>query len=106
MFQLCLPLPVRLVTRLQLEFKIVWWAQFSAFFDEESRLLPNTEILDKKLKILVKNPTFGEKSKFSSKIQIFVKNPNFRQKFKFSSKIQILVKHTNFRQKSKSWSKI
>ena len=44
------------------------------------------------VKILVKNPNFGQKSKFWSKIQILVKNPNFGQKSEFWSKFQILPK--------------
>ena len=34
----------------------------------------------RKIEILVKNPNFGQKSKFWSKIQILIKNPNFDQK--------------------------
>jgi len=49
-----------------------------------------------KIQILVKNPNFGQKSKFLSKIKILVKNQKFGQKSKFWSKIQILVKTPNF----------
>ena len=55
---------------------------------------------------MVKNRTFGKKSKFWSKIKILVKNRNFGQKSKFWSKIEILVKNRNFVQKSKFWSKL
>jgi len=50
---------------------------------------------------LLKNPNFGQKSKFWSKIQILVRTPNFGQKSKFWSKIQILAKNPNFRLKYK-----
>jgi len=43
---------------------------------------------------------------FGRKIKILVKNQNFGQKSKFWSKIKILVKNQNFGQKSKFWSKI
>ena len=58
------------------------------------------------MEILVKNRSFGQKSKVWSKIEVLVKNRKFGQKLKFSTKIEILVKNRMFGQKSKVWSKI
>jgi len=48
---------------------------------------------------MVKNRTFGQKSKLWPKIEILVKNRTFGQKSKLWSKIEILVKNRNFAQK-------
>jgi len=61
MFQLYLPLPVRLVTRLQPEFKIRFpWNNLEQEFEN-----------------------FGQKLKIWSSIEILVKNRNFVQKSTF-----------------------
>ena len=52
-----------------------------------------------KIKIYVKTQNCCENSKFSSQLKIFVINKSFRQKEKFSSKIKMFVINKNFRQK-------
>ena len=52
-----------------------------------------------KIRILVKNRTFGQKSKFWPKLEILVKTRNCGQK-------EIFDKHKNIGQKLKFWTKI
>ena len=59
-----------------------------------------------KIKVLVKNQSFGQKSKFWSKIEIWIKNRGFGQKLIVWSKLEVLVKNRSFDQKSKFSSKI
>ena len=65
-----------------------WFTEISAsflrFFSFKKRIYVYRHILTK-IEVLVKNWSFGQKSKFWSKIEILVKNRNFGQKSKFCS---------------------